>query len=29
MEQNDTGKHLYPAFGFKEIGRQIFFFREL
>ena len=29
MEQNETGKHLYPAFGFKEIGRQIFFFREL
>jgi ribosomal protein S18 acetylase RimI-like enzyme len=29
MEQNEAGKHLYPAFGFKEVGRQIFFFREL
>jgi ribosomal protein S18 acetylase RimI-like enzyme len=28
-EQNETGKHLYPAFGFKEIGRQIFYFREI
>jgi len=29
LEQNATGRHLYPAFGFKEVGRQIFFFREL
>lgn len=29
LEQNQKGRHLYPAFGFKEIGRQLFFFREL
>ena len=29
LEQNAKGQHIYPAFGFKEIGRQIFYFREL
>jgi ribosomal protein S18 acetylase RimI-like enzyme len=29
LDQNATGMHLYPAFGFKEIGRQIYFLREL
>jgi ribosomal protein S18 acetylase RimI-like enzyme len=29
LEQNRRGQHLYPSFGFREIGRQIFYFREL
>ena len=29
LEQNEKGRHIYPSFGFKEIGRQIFYFREL
>lgn len=29
LEQNYKGQQLYPAFGFKEIGRQIFYLREL
>lgn len=29
LEQNFKGQRLYPAFGFKEIGRQVFYFREL
>ena len=26
---NYKGRKLYPAFGFKEVGRQVFFMREL
>jgi len=29
LEQNYKGRRFYPAFGFKEIGRQVFYFREL
>ena len=29
LEQNPRGQHIYPSFGFKEVGRQIFYFREL
>jgi len=29
LEQNYKGRRLYPSFGFKEIGRQVFYFREL
>jgi len=29
LEQNARGSHIYPSFGFKEIGRQIYYFREL
>jgi ribosomal protein S18 acetylase RimI-like enzyme len=29
LEQNYRGQSLYPAFGFKEVGRQIFYLREL
>jgi len=29
LEQNFKGQRFYPAYGFKEIGRQIFYFREL
>lgn len=29
LEQNYKGQSLYPTFGFKEIGRQIFYLREL
>jgi len=29
LEQNYKGRNLYPAFGFKEIGRQIYYYREL
>jgi ribosomal protein S18 acetylase RimI-like enzyme len=29
LEQNYKGQSLYPLFGFKEIGRQIFYLREL
>lgn len=29
LEQNYKGQSLYPAFGFKEVGRQIFYLREL
>ena len=29
LEQNYKGNRFYPSFGFKEIGRQVFYFREL
>ena len=29
LEQNFKGQRFYPGCGFKEIGRQIFYFREL
>lgn len=29
LEQNFKGQKLYPAFGFKEIGRQVYYLREL
>jgi len=29
LEQNFKGRKLYPSFGFKEIGRQIFYLRKL
>ncbi len=29
LEQNYKGRKLYPAFGFKEVGRQVYFLREL
>jgi len=29
LEQNARGSHIYPTFGFEEIGRQIYYFREL
>ena len=29
LEQNPKGQKLYPSFGFKEIGRQIYYLREL
>jgi len=29
LEQNYKGKRFYPSFGFKEVGRQIFYFKEL
>ena len=29
LERNYKGLKLYPAFGFKEVGRQVFFLREL
>jgi ribosomal protein S18 acetylase RimI-like enzyme len=29
LEQNYKGRKLYPNFGFEEIGKQIFYFREL
>lgn len=29
LVQNYKGQKLYPTFGFKEIGRQIFYLREL
>ncbi len=29
LEQNEAGRHLYPAAGFEEIGRQVFYFRRL
>jgi ribosomal protein S18 acetylase RimI-like enzyme len=29
LESNYKGRKFYPAFGFKEVGRQIFYFREL
>jgi len=29
LEQNYKGRRFYPSVGFEEIGRQIFYFREL
>jgi len=29
LEENFKGRNFYPAFGFKEVGRQIYYFREL
>ena len=29
LEQNYKGRKLYPACGFKEVGRQIFYMREV
>lgn len=29
LERNFKGRKLYPAFGFKEVGRQVFYMREL
>jgi ribosomal protein S18 acetylase RimI-like enzyme len=29
LEQNQVGQHLYPAAGFEEIGRQVFYFQRL
>jgi len=29
LEGNYKGRKFYPAFGFKEVGRQVFFMREL
>ena len=29
LEQNFKGQRFYPSYGFKEIGRQVFYFREL
>ncbi|NIN10186.1 MAG: GNAT family N-acetyltransferase [Gemmatimonadales bacterium] len=29
LEQNYRGRSLYPSLGFEEVGRQVFFFREL
>ena len=29
LEQNERGLHLYPVLGFREVGRQVFYFREL
>jgi ribosomal protein S18 acetylase RimI-like enzyme len=29
LEQNYKGQSFYPAFGFKEVGRQIYYLREL
>jgi len=29
MTNNEKGMRLYPSLGFKEIGRQVFYFKEL
>jgi ribosomal-protein-alanine N-acetyltransferase len=29
LERNERGRHLYPEMGFREVGRQIFYFRRL
>jgi GNAT superfamily N-acetyltransferase len=29
LEENYKGQNFYPSFGFKEVGRQIYYFREL
>ncbi|MBS3763665.1 MAG: GNAT family N-acetyltransferase [Planctomycetes bacterium] len=29
LVQNEKGQHFYPGLGFKEIGRQIFYFKKL
>ncbi len=29
LEQNYKGRRLYPSLGFEEVGRQVFYFREL
>ncbi len=29
LEQNYKTRKLYPSFGFEEVGRQVFYFREL
>ncbi len=29
LEQNFKGRNLYPSVGFEQVGRQVFYFREL
>ncbi|MSU37295.1 MAG: GNAT family N-acetyltransferase [Pedosphaera sp.] len=29
MDQNETGQHLYPACGFVEVARQVYYGRKL
>lgn len=29
MDQNETGRHLYPACGFAEVARQVYYARKL
>jgi ribosomal protein S18 acetylase RimI-like enzyme len=29
LEQNERGRDFYPKLGFKEVGRQVFYVREL
>jgi ribosomal protein S18 acetylase RimI-like enzyme len=29
LDQNPVGQHLYPSCGFKEVARQVHYFREL
>ena len=29
LEQNVKGLNFYPSLGFKEVGRQVYFFKEL
>lgn len=29
LEQNDKGVKFYPGLGFEEVGRQVFYFKEL
>ncbi len=29
LESNYKGRSFYPTFGFREVGRQIYYFREL
>jgi predicted N-acetyltransferase YhbS len=29
LDQNERGKKFYPSLGFKEVGKQIFFFKKL
>lgn len=29
LEQNEKARTFYPSLGFKEVGRQIFYFKEL
>lgn len=29
LEQNEKARDFYPSMGFKEVGRQVFYFKEL
>lgn len=29
LEQNERGRNFYPRIGFKEVGRQVFYIKEL
>ena len=29
LQQNAKGLNCYPSLGFKEVGRQVYFFKEL